>query len=47
MFVNTATIEWGFPILGCEKDEYRLFLTGLSLEDIMQCKQFEALSLVV
>ena len=34
MFVNTATIESGFSILACEKDEYRLFLTDLLLEDI-------------
>lgn len=44
IFVNTATVELGFSILGCEKDEYRLFLTDLLLEDIMQCKQFEASS---
>jgi hypothetical protein len=43
IFVNTA-VESGFSTLGCEKDEYLLFLTDLSLEDIMQCKRFEASS---
>jgi hypothetical protein len=30
--------------LGWEKDTYRLSITDLSLEGIMQCKQFEMLS---
>jgi len=30
--------------LGWEKDEYRQSLTDLSLEGIMQCKQFELLA---
>ena len=44
VFANTATVESDFSILGWEKDEYRMSLTDLSLEGIMQCKQFELLS---
>ena len=43
-FANTATVELDFSILGWEKDEYQMSLTNLSLENIMQCKQFELLS---
>ena len=43
MFVNTATVESDFSILGWEKDEYRLSLTDLALEGIIQCKQYELL----
>ena len=44
IFANTATVESDFSVLGWEKDEYRMSLTDLSLEGIMQCKQFELLS---
>ena len=44
VFPNTATVESDFSILGGEKDEYRKSLTDLSLEGIIQCKQFELLS---
>jgi len=44
MFANTASVESDFSILGWEKDEYRKSLTDLSLEGIMQCKQFQLLS---
>ena len=37
-------IESDFSILGWEKDEYRKSLTDLSLEGIIQCRQFELLS---
>lgn len=46
IFPNTATVESDFSVLGWEKDEYRLSLTDLSLEGIMQCKQFELYCLV-
>lgn len=44
IFANTVTVESDFSILGWEKDEYRMSLTDLSLEGVMQCKQFELLS---
>ena len=44
VFPNTATVESDFSILGWEADEYRRSLTDLSLEGIMQCKQFEILN---
>jgi hypothetical protein len=44
MFPDTATVESHFSILGWEKDENRKSLTNLSLEGIIQCKQFELLS---
>ena len=44
IFLNTATVESDFSILGWEADEYRRSLTDLSLEGIMQCKQFEILN---
>ena len=47
LFPNTATVESDFSVLGWERDEYRLSLTDLSLEGIMQCKQFEVLSSLV
>jgi hypothetical protein len=43
VFPNTATVESGFSQLGWEKDEYRMSLTDLSLEGILQCKQFKTL----
>ena len=44
VFPNTATVESDFLILGWEADEYRRSLTNLSLEGIIQCKQFELLN---
>jgi hypothetical protein len=44
IFPNTATVESDFSILGWEKDAFRQSLTDLSLEGILQCKQFEMLS---
>lgn len=44
IFPNTASVESDFSILGWEKDEYRMSLTDLSLEGIMQCKQFDLLT---
>ena len=44
VFPNTASMESDFSILGWERDEYRKSLTDLSLEGIMQCKQYELLS---
>lgn len=44
MFTNTASVESDFSVLGWKKDEYRMSLTNLSLEGIMQCKQFDLLS---
>ena len=41
IFPNTATVESEFSMLSWEKDEYRKSLTDLSLEGIMQCKQFD------
>ena len=43
VFPNTASVESDFSILGWEKDEYRKSLTDLSLEGVMQCKQYELL----
>ena len=43
VFANTTTVESDFSILGWEKDEYRMSLTNLFLEGILQCKQFKLL----
>ena len=47
VFSNTATVESDFLILNWEKDEYRLSLMDLSLESIIQCRQFKVLSELV
>jgi len=44
VFANTASVESDFSILGWEKDAYRLSITDLSLEGVIQCKQYEMLS---
>ena len=44
IFPNTGTVESDFSIPGWERDEYRQSLTDLSLEEIMQCKQFKLLA---
>ena len=43
VFPNTASVESDFSILGYEKDAHRLSITDLSLEGVMQCKQYEFL----
>ena len=47
VFANTASVESDFSILGWEKDEYRLSLTDLSLEGILQSKQHELLKSLI
>ena len=47
VFANMASVESDFSILGWGKDEYRLWLTDLSLEGIMQPKQHELLKSLV
>ena len=44
IFHNTGTVESDFSVLGWKKDEYRQSLMDISLEGIMQCKQFELLA---
>jgi len=44
IFPNTASVESDFSILGWEKDEYRTSLTDISLEGILQSKQYKVLS---
>ena len=38
VFPNTASVEYGFSVLGWENDEYGSCLTEFSLEGIMHCK---------
>jgi hypothetical protein len=40
VFPNTATVESDFSELGWEKDVYRKCITDLSLEGVLQCKQY-------
>ena len=47
VFPNTAIVEADFSEIGWEKDEYRLALTDLALEGVIQCKQFAILSSLV
>ena len=47
VFPNTASVESDFSQLAWEKDEYRMSITDLSLEGVLQCKQFELLSSLV
>jgi len=47
VFANTVSVESDFSILRWEKDEYRLSLTDLSLEGIMQSKQYALLKSLV
>ena len=44
IFATPATFELDFSVLGWEKEECWMSLTDLSLEDLLQCKQFELLS---
>jgi hypothetical protein len=43
VFPGTSTVESDFSVIGFEKDEYRQSMTNLSLEGILQCKQFTVL----
>ena len=43
VFANTASVESDFSILGWERDEYRLSMTDLSLEEVLHCKQYDAI----
>ena len=45
-FPGTSTVESDFSIIGFEKNDYRTSLTNLSLEGILQCKQFEELQMI-
>ena len=47
VFLNIASVESDFSILGWEKDKYRVSITDLSLEGIMHCKQYDVLSSLV
>ncbi len=47
IFPNTATVESDFSVLGWEKDEYCQSLTDLSLEGIMQSKQYDLLAKIM
>lgn len=40
---STAVVESDFPILQLEKEVYRQYLTDLSLEGVLHCKQIDAL----
>lgn len=42
-FLNTATAEGNFLVIGWEKDDSRRALTDFSLVGILQCRQFQAL----
>lgn len=46
LFPNNASVESDFSVLGWEKDEYRMSLTDISLEGILQAKQFETLTML-
>jgi hypothetical protein len=46
VFANTASVESDFSHLGQEKDIHRKSITDLSLEGVLQCKQFTKLSLL-
>jgi hypothetical protein len=41
VFPGSATVESDFSSLKCELDEFRSTLMELSLEGVMQCKQFK------
>jgi len=47
VFPNTATVEADFSNISWEKDDFRKSLTYLSLEGILQCKQYDLLSNLV
>ena len=43
VFPNTATVESDFSVLKWEKDTHRMALTDVSLEGILQAKQWAVL----
>jgi hypothetical protein len=43
VFPGTSSVESDFSVINWEYDEFRCSLTELSLEGIMQCKQFKKL----
>ena len=47
VFPNTATVEADFSNISLENDDSRTALTGLSLEGILQCKQWKLLESLV
>ena len=47
IFPNTASVESDFSALGWEMDPYRMSLTDISLEGIMQCRQWDVLSKLI
>ena len=47
VFPGTSTVESDFSVIGWEKNEYRTGLTDFSLEGILQCKQYEALTSIL
>ena len=44
---NTATVEADFPNISWEMDDSRIATTDLSLEGILQCKQWKLLKSLV
>ena len=44
IFPNTASVESDFSLINHEKNDRRTSLTNLSLEGVLQCKQFHELS---
>jgi hypothetical protein len=47
LFPNTSAVESDFSILGWEKDEYRQSMTDLSLEGVMQAKQYDEIKKLI
>ena len=43
VFPGTSTVESDFSVIGFEKDDYRQSMTKVSLEGILQRKQFNVL----
>ena len=46
LFPNSPSVESYFSVLNWEKDPYRDNLLNLSLEDVFQSKQFDALAII-
>ena len=47
VFPNTSTVESDFSVLGWEKNAHRESLSNLSLEGVLQARQFEDLQNVI
>jgi len=47
VFADTATVEADLSNISWEKDDFRKSLTDLSVEGILQCKQYDLLSSLV